>query len=243
MNNQFQYWDNAGKIGYGNTYFSNRKVERHNLSEAWNTAIEAADRLNLKKKSTILELGCGDGEFAIKMLSARYLKIDAYDYAPNSIKRALSNNRNKNIHFEIKDITKMIFPISRKWHGVFMMGILHHVKTDAAELIRKVAKISSCIIVLEPNGNSPFRKAFEIFLPSYKKAGEKSFRMEELEKIFKDSGFSLVYKKHILAVPWFTPEFLLPIAYKFEKFIQKYKIFDNLHSIVALGFKRKTKSG
>jgi cyclopropane fatty-acyl-phospholipid synthase-like methyltransferase len=237
MDKQYYYWNNAGKKGYCFTYYRNRKVEKHNLSQAWNAVMDAASKFDLNKNSTILELGCGDGEFANQVLSKHYKSIDAYDYAPNSIKRAKANNISKKVHFETKDIIKMSYPPKKHWGCVFMLGILHHVKENTPDIINKVTKVTKAAIVLEPNGNSPFRKAFEMFIPSYKEAQEQSFKMEEIEKLFKMNGFKLIYKKHTIVVPWFTPEFLLPIMISIEKFMQKYAIFNIFNSTVILAFK------
>lgn len=239
MKDQFIYWNNAGKKGYANTYYFNRKVEKHNLTQVWDRALEAAKETGLTKKSKILELGCGDGMFAIRVLGDRFQKVEAHDYAPAAIARAKKNNHHKNVSFTVSDITKMKFSKTAKWDGVFLLGILHHVKSNTPDLVKKISHIADSVVVIDPNGNSPIRKAFELFIPAYKDAGEDSFRMEDLEKIFQDAGYRLVYKRYAGVVPWFTPQFLLPLMIWIEKWMQKSSIFNNFNSIVALGFKKK----
>jgi len=54
------------------------------------------DRLNLKDNDTVLEIGCGAG-YAIQLITEKntQCKVDALDFSPMMLKKAVKNNRNQ----------------------------------------------------------------------------------------------------------------------------------------------------
>ena len=63
------------------------------------------------------------------------------------------------------------------------------------------------MIVLEPNGNNLLRKAME-YTPSYRDAGEDSFRSKDLMAIFTAAGWRTEIWRRLNLFPNFTPGFL-----------------------------------
>ena len=59
--NQKQFWEYAGTIGYGKAIFANPTVERHIIEKQWRLAIETAREIGVDDGARVLELGCGDG--------------------------------------------------------------------------------------------------------------------------------------------------------------------------------------
>jgi hypothetical protein len=91
-----------------------------------------------------------------------------------------------------------------KYDGAFLMGFLHHVKAATPDLIRRLRATAGRVIVLEPNGNNIIRKLLE-FTPTYRSAGEDSFRTNELMDIFANAGFRKVAWRRMNLFPNFTP--------------------------------------
>jgi hypothetical protein len=63
------------------------------------------------------------------------------------------------------------------------------------------------MIALEPNGNNLLRKAIE-FTPSYRDAGDESFRKKELTAIFTTAGWQVETWQRLNIFTDFTPGFV-----------------------------------
>src|SRR5580700_10984367 len=85
------YWERAGAVGYGETMFGSRAVEQHVNRRLWGIAIEIGQQLGLDSSARVLDLGCGDGAFAIAVLARNFAAVDGFDMAEAAIRRAQAN--------------------------------------------------------------------------------------------------------------------------------------------------------
>jgi hypothetical protein len=92
-----------------------------------------------------------------------------------------------------------------------MIEFLHHVKAATPAIVSQVARITHRVIVLEPNGNNPIRKAREL-APSYYSAGKDSFRTGQLQRIFEVAGFRTAMWRRMNLFPNFAPGTALSTA-------------------------------
>ncbi len=231
------FWEKAGCRGYGPTIFSSPGVQQHIRSMVWGTALKTAHLLGLDGRSRVLELGCGDGEFALNLLAPNFLSVDGFDYAASAIEKARSFCRHQPVTFSLCDITEFDYAAGQSWDGAFLMGFLHHVKKDAPVIVEKLAKVAPRVVVADPNGNNLMRKALEL-LPAYRRAGEQSFRLRQLTDMFVAAGYRLISRDLVSAIPPFTPAVLLPAAAAAEKMIEKAAFLENVKSTYILGFQR-----
>jgi cyclopropane fatty-acyl-phospholipid synthase-like methyltransferase len=74
-----RYWERAGERSYAEAMFYSGEVERHVNRRLWKVALDIADQLGVPSSGRVLDLGCGDGAFAIQALAGRYRQIDGYD--------------------------------------------------------------------------------------------------------------------------------------------------------------------
>ena len=236
---QKDFWENAGNIGYNKAIYSDSKVANHIRLKHWDALIKFAQELGLNNKSKILELGCGDGYFADKIISDLFGQIDSFDVSKAAIERAKSNLTATNINFYNEDITVYDYKENDYWDGAFLVGFLHHVKPFVPEIISKLSKVAPSVVVLEPNGDNLIRKFLEL-TPSYQKAGEDSFKLQELTQIFEKNGYKLEYIKKLTFAPPFLPESLLPIFKILENIIEPNPCLNNLCSTYILGFRKET---
>jgi hypothetical protein len=81
---------------------------------------------------------------------------------------------------------------------------LHHVKQATPDIVRAMARRTDKMIVLEPNGSHLLRKAME-YAPSYRAAGEDSFRSKDLMAIFAAAGWRTDIWRRLNMFPNFTP--------------------------------------
>jgi 2-polyprenyl-3-methyl-5-hydroxy-6-metoxy-1,4-benzoquinol methylase len=236
--NQKQYWEDAGKVGYHKTVFASEKVGDHATKRIWREAINIARYLGMNEHSSILELGCGDGKFAEEVLAEHFKKIDAIDFSEAAIERARQMTRTDKVKYYAKDIIHYEYDENDQFDGAFLMWILHHVKDYTPEVVARLARVCRNVVVVEPNGNNLIRKGLEL-LPSYKKAGERSFRIKELARIFEAAGYSVNAFRRIHFIPNLLPEIFFEPFKKLEAIIESNRILDRLCSTYIIGFELK----
>lgn len=234
---QKDFWEYAGNVGYGKAIFSSPSVEKHIISRQWRAVLSAAKSLGLGPDSNILELGCGDGDFANNVLAPRFKHIDAYDGSGSAIDKANSNATTSNVTFSVKDITGLNYQDGARWDGAFLVGFLHHVKQGTPEIIKRLSKVCPKVVVLEPNGDNIIRKLLEQ-TPSYKKAGEDSFKLKRLRCIFEDNGYKAVTVERITLVPAQLPERLFSFVKKVERIVEPTPMLNRLCATYVIGFTR-----
>jgi hypothetical protein len=234
---QKDFWEHAGKIGYGEAIFSSSIIERHIVTKQWEAAIHTAEILGIDRSSTILELGCGDGAFTDSVLAPRFKHVDAYDASGSAIERAQSRTGYKNVSYYVKDLTDFDYEDGSYWDGAFLIGFLHHVKDFTPGIVARLSKVCPKMVVVEPNGDNLIRKALEL-LPSYRRAGENSFQRKQLINIFATNGYSTVVTRRIILVPSFLPEKLFPVLKKLEGIVEPSSFLNRLCSTYVMGFQR-----
>lgn len=229
------FWRRAGEVGYGEALFRSRRIERHVVSRQWRVALEIARGIGLGPDATVLELGCGDGAFAAEVLAINYARVDAVDKSDTAVARAAARIKAAHVRFRVVDLTSFEYEAGAKWDGAFLMGILHHVKAHAGQIIARVSKVSPRVVVLEPNGDNPMRKILEK-LPSYRAAGEESFRGAELLEIFERHGYRQRSARSINLFPPFMPDPLFPVVRAAERLIEWVPALRGLCSTRVMGF-------
>ena len=232
------FWEFAGQVGYGEAQFSGPEVERHVVGKQWDRALGVARLMNISPSAKILELGCGDGSFSAQALGPRFKSVDAFDVSNAAIERAKSRCGCKNVNYTARDIVAMSYAEGESWDAAFLMGFLHHVKPFAVSVVERLSQVCPRAIVLEPNGNNLIRKGLEL-LPSYKKAGEASFRFAELTELFGEYGFEPQVIEKINLVPPFLPAGLLPIMRPLERVVENSRWLGGLCSTTVVGFVKR----
>ncbi len=234
------FWEYAGLVGYKRAIFSNELVANHIISKQCQTVVRVAELLKLNKNSIVIELGCGDGYFAENILSNCFSHVDAYDFSETAI--AAARIRTQKISFYREDLATYDFVKDGAWDGAFLMGFLHHIKGYAPQVISRLAKVCPKVVVLEPNGDNMIRKLLEA-LPFYRKAGEDSFRLREIIKIFEENGYSLEVIYNINFIPPFLNKILfLPMKF-LEQIIESHPFLNKLCATYVLGFKQGEANG
>jgi len=210
-----EYWHQAGEAGYDNTYYVSSDVGEHLSRRLRALAVDIASQIGIREDAHVLDLGCGDGSFANAVLARTYRLVEGCDLSEGGIRRARESAKSTNVRFEVCDLRHLKFRDDQQYDGAFLMGILHHVKQATPEIVRKLRGVTDKVVVLEPNGNHLLRKALEL-TPSYRAAGEDSFKTTELEAIFKDAGFRRPVWQRVNLFPNFTPSW----AFRALRFVE-----------------------
>ena len=212
------YWDRAGETGYAEAMYRSSDVEAHVRGRLWQIAIDIADLLGVPTDGRVLDVGCGDGAFANRMLATRYAAVDGIDKSEAAIRYAQDHAQNR-ATFRAVDLAAFNYGSLARYDAAFLIGILHHIKEATPRVLKGLAERTGKLVILEPNGNHLLRKALE-FTPSYRDAGEDSFRTQELIDILNAAGWHTVVKRRLNLFPNFTPgpiyRWLAPLEPKVE---------------------------
>jgi SAM-dependent methyltransferase len=227
------YWDRAGAQGYGRAMYANADVESHVRGRLWEIAIEIADALGVKRDGRVLDFGCGDGAFANQVLAGHYRAVDGLDKSESAIRRAQTEAQ-ANTSFRAADLVTFDHNSLPHYDAAFLIGILHHVKMATPSLVRALARRTGKMIVLEPNGNHLLRKALEL-TPSYRAAGEDSFRSRDLMTIFAAGGWETVIWRRLNLFPNFTPGFIYRLLGPIEPWIETHRFWNALCTVDLYG--------
>ena len=232
------FWEAAGRIGYDEAQFRSPRVARHVLTKQWRESLAAARAIGIADTASVLELGCGDGTFAIEVLGRRYGRVNAMDKSSAAIDRARGRSPFAHVEFRVADVTAHRYAAGEAWDGAFLIGFLHHVKRHAPAVIERLSRVAPRVVVMEPNGNQPLRKLLE-YLPSYRRAGEESFTFRQLVDLFARAGYRLETAQTINLFPPFTPDALYPLGERVERWIEGRRGVGELCTSRVLGFVQK----
>ncbi len=235
---QKEFWEYAGSVSYDTACFSSVELAAHIMGRHWRFALETAERLGISAGAKVADIGCGDGKFANTVLANFYARVDAFDVSAAAVERGRHGVADKNkVNFHHADMASYDFAVSDYWDCVFLMGFLHHVKPFSAAIIKRLAKISNSIVVVEPNGNNLIRKGLELS-PSYRQAGEDSYQRDELVTLFAAHGYELKTAMVKTLVPSFLPSYMLPVMKGIEAVVERFSLFSPLCSTYILGFQK-----
>jgi SAM-dependent methyltransferase len=230
------YWDRAGVQGYGQAMYRSADVETHVRGRLWQVALDIAATLAVPRDGHVLDLGCGDGAFTNQILADHYRAVDGIDISAPAIGRAQAEARNQ-ASFRAVDMVTFDYDTLPRYDAAFLMGILHHVKSATPDIVRAMARRTDRMIVLEPNGNHLLRKALE-YTPSYRDAGEDSFRATDLMAIFAAAGWRTVVWRRLNLFPNFTPGFVYRWLAPIEPRIEASRFWNALCTVDMYGLAR-----
>jgi cyclopropane fatty-acyl-phospholipid synthase-like methyltransferase len=233
-----EYWERAGEVGYAKAMYTSEEVAYRITRRLWNVAVDIGKEMELRESARVLDLGCGDGAFANLVLAKHFGEVDGLDLSEAGILRAKAEATKPEMHFEACDITAMDLSTRSRYDGVFLIGILHHVKAASPAILRGLRKITDRVIVLEPNGNNLMRKLLE-FTPAYRSAGEDSFRTRQMEKMFEEAGFQKVIWQRRNLCPNFTPQIVFKTLAPFERIIESTPVVRALCTVNMWGFRAR----
>ena len=208
-------------------------VETHVRGRLWHIATEIADSLSVPEEGKVLDVGCGDGAFANQILGKRYGHVDGIDISETAIRRAQSEAA-ANAHFRAVDLATFDYETLPRYDAAFLIGILHHVKAATPAIVQALARRTSRMIVLEPNGNNLMRKALEL-TPAYRDAGEDSFRAKDLIALFGAAGWRTLHWRRLNLFPNFTPGIVYRLLGPLEPWVERSRFWNMLCTVDLYG--------
>src|SRR5215208_2513844 len=222
------YWERAGDVGYASAMYGSADVERHVRRRLWDIAIGMADQIGVPRDGRVLDYGCGDGAFANEALAPIYHAVEGYDKAEAA---------GPHLTFKAADLITLDYD-GLSYDGAFLIGILHHIKAATPAVVRSLARATDKMVVLEPNGDNLVRKALE-FTPTYRNAGEDSFRTRELNGIFESAGWQIVVQRRLNIFSNFTPVSIYRLLVPLETRIEASRFWNGLCTVNMFGVTRR----
>lgn len=229
------YWEKAGDVGYGERMYASQDVEGHIRGRLWRMMIDIADAMGVPNDASVLDLGCGDGQFTNQMLAPKYRRVHGIDFAEPAIERAKREAPGPHATFEARDLTNFDYTSLPRFDAIFLVGILHHVKSATPGIVNALPGVSDKVIMLEPNGAHPLRKLLEL-TPSYRAAGEDSFTARQLKRIFDAGGYHVHTHKRANLLPNFTPKRMFDLLIPLEKSVENTPVLSTMCTVNLFGF-------
>ena len=142
------------------------------------------------------------------------------------------------MHFAVGDLAAHEFPAGQQWDGAFILGVLNYVKPAAPVIAARLSRVASRVVVIEPNGDNVGRLALER-LPVLRRAGAASFRLPELEAVFRQAGYRLRAHWRFNLFLAFLPAPLFPVMRRVERWVEAAPSLHWLCSTRVFGFVRE----
>lgn len=234
MNKPDLYWENAGQKSYAQAMYQSSDVERHVRHRLWRVAVEIGEEIGIPHNGTVLDYGCGDGAFANQVLAQIYPAVHGYDNAKAAIARANAEAAGPHVKFLAADVVSLNYSSIPHYDGVYLIGILHHIKAATPDVLRSLGRVSDRMVILEPNGNHLLRKLLE-FTPTYRAAGEDSFRTREIKTVLEDCGWRVTVFRRLNLFPNFTPGPIFRLLHRLEPKIEASPILNAMCTVNMLG--------
>lgn len=178
--------------------------------------LEQLERIRPKR---ILDVGCGDGEQTLTLLSLGEVEVVAIDPSDAAIDSARERFAGLGkVTFVAGTVEDL--PEGEIFDVVVIRSVLHHVD-DPETLVRKVAAFSDWLVVLEPNGLNPILKLIEAMSPYHRAHNEMSFSKWRLRRWFENSGYLVEHVSVGGLVPFFFPSSLAKLLHWLEPKVEK----------------------
>lgn len=190
----------------------------------------------------ILELGCGTGEYTLRLAKTNS-KIISLDISRVLIERAKQKIKSPNVNFIVADAENLPFK-ENTYDAVVGNAVLHHLNLDnALPEIKRVLKSGGKIAFTEPNMLNPQNLIVKNIKIIKKLVGEspdeRAFFRWQICRLLRHKGFSDVVIKPFDFLHPITPGILVPLVNKLGMAIEKIPIINEITgSLMIKGVKK-----
>lgn len=190
-------------------------------------------RAELKEGMTVLELGCGTGEYTKEFVKEDF-QLVSLDISPKMIELTRSKAGN-NIQYVVGNAEQLPFK-NVVFDSVVGNAILHHFPDLSAALIevKRIKKQRAKIVFREPNLYSP-GKFFAFGIPILKlfrknrwSPSEKVFSRAFARKILKETGYTVLDIEYAGLVGSKFPTPIANFLYRIERWVSRTPVLNAL---------------
>jgi len=129
-------------------------------------------QMNLHQKGSVLEIGCGGGEYSSQIAGKTGFEVLGSDLCEPFIEEARLKYFLPNLSFEVVDFNNPITLYNRKFNYIIGNGILHHLFNnldDSLSIIKNLLLPNGKIVFLEPNLLNPYCYLIFNTIPYFRK--------------------------------------------------------------------------
>lgn len=203
--------------------------------------------LNLKKGSSVVELGSGYGKYVLGLLKHGY-RVTGVDISKDS-NRTLSQiakerKLNKKLTLLCSDFSKP--PYHNKFDGAYCISTFHLLANEEKDRIRILANLAEAVkengvvVLIEPNPLNPFFYPFYLFSDQASWNIEKTFLKSSernLRKILKNLGLENIEVSYFGFLPIRFINSFYPVYY-INKFVNTVPLLNKLSSFIYIKAKK-----
>lgn len=208
----------------GYEYTSNEKLSSQVANEY--QTLNTLKFVKIKNK-TVVDIGCGDGTYTFELLvRGKPKSIIGFDPSEEGIVNAKKKfGKAKNISFKFGSIYDI--PLKNRYDVAVVRGVLHHLYKPS-EAFPELKRVSKKVFVLEPNGYNLILKVIEKTSKYHIEHEEKSYFPHQIDRWVIQNGGKIKRKSYRGLVPFFSPDWLVPLLKYLEPIVEKTPIFNRI---------------
>lgn len=221
--NILKFSNDTKKFG-GYEYTSNEKLSSQVANE-----YQTQNTLGLVKikGKSVADIGCGDGTYTFELLNrGKPRSIVGFDPSKEGILRAKKKfGKNNRITFMVGSIYDM--PLKHKYDIAVVRGVLHHLY-NPERAFPELKRVAKKVILIEPNGYNMILKVIEKTSKYHLDHEEKSYFPNQINKWVHQIGGKIIKKSYRGLVPFFSPDWFVPILKFVEPIIERLPVVNRL---------------
>ncbi|HEX7937383.1 MAG TPA: class I SAM-dependent methyltransferase [Gemmatimonadaceae bacterium] len=139
----------------------------------------------------VLELGCGSGENAARLLSLGAAFVQGIDVSGAMIAQARDREQPGRLEFANQDVSH---PIAAEFDLIVGRSILHHIdyRPILSRLFAGTLRAGGTMVFMEPLGANPLLRLYALLVPRAHTRDERPFRLDDLR------WFRMTFPEHEL---------------------------------------------
>jgi SAM-dependent methyltransferase len=181
---------------------------------------------------TLIDIGSGDGT-STNDLFHRHPNLTITGVEPAARAVAVAQERFPGVTFCVGSILDRDTLPSATFDLALLRGVLHHL-SDPGLAIANAARLSSRVLIIEPNGLNPILKVIEKRSVYHVEHEEQSFAPSLLRQWCADAGLTVIKQTFAGFVPFFFPTGPAKVIHFFRPLLERIPIINRYFSAVVV---------
>ncbi len=191
------------------------------------------------KGCKVIDIGCGDGSYTLKLLDLKPASIIGIDPADKGIESAKKKAEGTGVEFMVCGAYELPFE-DDAFDVAHIRGVLHHLN-DPERALKEALRVAKHVFVIEPNGYNPILKVLEKVSPYHRRHDEQSFSSVKLDRWIRNGGGKVIRRTWVGIVPMFSPNWLVRTMKFIEPVVEKIPGFSHVVCAIYVFVAVKTK--
>jgi ubiquinone/menaquinone biosynthesis C-methylase UbiE len=185
------------------------------------------------KGKRILDLGSGDGAYTKELFDrGEPFSIHGIDPSKKAIEIAKEKYGDKRITFAVGNADSLPYTAD-SFDLVHIRGVLHHMD-DPTMALKEALRVSTVILLIEPNGYNPGLKAIEKLSRYHREHQEKSYTSYRMKNWIRNAGGEVTYERFAGFVPMFCPDWIARLMKAVEPVVERIPLLSFLACAVVV---------